>query len=718
MAIDWSMWSNLPGRIQETRGNEFDFSSISPAVVEAYSNYQAMRPKRRLDLLRKYEEANKAITEDDLKKQWLSGKQKEAYGADLMRRRNENLKNIQSMPEQKGTNKVLLADLMTPATELGDKPLETEHAPVGGFIHYDDPFKPVRDAQFAPVGGDFRLGDKPRETPEYTGKDFGLDTFRSGLTFDEKAYESTPDLRDRWDELTDEQKGAYFTGEPTKEEIDALRMDRLKEALGEEYEDARSAFDEYGGLNEYQRMRRAGEQASIWNPQIGKVLLDASDRMRDDRVQAFNEILNNLKWRHEQALNRYKLNEMPSAISDAKMLENTINNFMRTSNPMAVEWKDPVEALEELEKTTNLSGKYSAEDAFVSDLKTMKVLTNDDFETAFAKAVKNGVDPKDKAQYYKTYLKVKNEARDLGDKNNASLQRKFNDAGYDWDALRKKAQVQRDLENVNFGNFTQAEFIKVTKALEDLGYSWKDALDNSDPDIQKIKAYLNEKPDATSEDIWTKFGKAIDVGGAVVRSFAKSLVPGLKESNWYKTNRDNVSALGMELKKELNRKIDREMTAGRQLAERNSLDWRFTVLDPETRKLEVEEKNVQGKNDQTKRVDASDVDFSEVKKIYEGNEASKPFASAVVNVVKAELEKALNGEESAFKSMSDGTLVGGDENITMTYNPKTKKLTVVNNLVQEQTQETPKAPVKPKKKAPNDRIPAKKGSVLSSLLGP
>lgn len=717
MAIDWSMWSNLPGRIQETRGNEFDFSSISPAVVEAYSNYQAMRPKRRLELLNKYEEAKKNITEDDLKKQWLTGKQKEAYDADLMKRRQENLKNIQSMPEQKRTNKVLLADLMTPATELGDKPLETEHAPVGGFIHYDDPFKPVRDAQFAPVGGDFRLGDKPRETPEYTGKDFGLDTFRSGLTFDEKAYESTPDLRDRWEELTDEQKGTYFTGEPTKEELDNLRMDRLKEALGEEYDDARSAFDEYGGLNEYQRMRRAGEQASIWNPQIGKVLLDASDRMRDDRVQAYNEILNNLKWRHEQALNRYKLNEMPSAISDAKMLENTINNFMRTSNPMAVDWKDPVEALEELEKTTDLSGKYSAEDAFVSDLKTMKVLTNADFETAFAKAVENGVDPKDKAQYYKTYLKAKNDARDLGDKNNASLQRKFNDAGYDWDTLRKKAQVQRDLENVNFDNFTQAEFIKVTKALEDLGYSWKDALDNSDPDIQKIKAYLNEKPDATSENIWTKFGKAIDVGGAVVRSFAKSLVPGLKESNWYNTNRDNVSALGTELKKELNRKIDREMTAGRQLAERNSLDWRFTVLDPETRKLEVEEKKEQSKNDQTKRVDASDVDFSEVKKIYEGNEASKPFASAVVNRVKVELEKALNGEESAFKSMPDGTLVGGDEYITMTYNPKTKKLTVVNNLVQKQ--EIPTTPVKPKKKkAANDTIPAKKGSVLSSLLGP
>lgn len=711
MAIDWSMWSNLPGRIQETRGNEFDFSSISPAVVEAYSNYQAMRPKRRLDLLKKYEEANRAIKEDDLKKQWLDAKQKDAYNTDLAYRRNAELKNIQSAPEPIGPT--TLAPVVQPEpSKLTDKVNDAEK----DFEKAVTEIKTLGGSGYSPEPKGLGVLTDPYKE-KYEGPDFGLDTFRGGISFDEKAYGKTPELRDRWDELTDEQKGKYFTGEPTKEEMDALRMDRLKEALGEEYDDARSAFDEYGGLNEYQRMRKAGEQASIWNPQIGKVLLDASDRMRDDRIQAYNEILSNLKWRHEQALNRYKLNEMPSAISDAKMLENTINNFMRTSNPMAVEWKDPVEALEELEKTTNLSGKYSAEDAFVSDLKTMKVLTNDDFETAFAKAVENGVDPKDKAQYYKTYLKVKNEARDLGDKNNASLQRKFNDAGYDWDTLRKKAQVQRDLENVNFGNFSQAEFIKVTKALEDLGYNWKDALDNSDPDIQKIKAYLNEEPNATSKDIWTKFGKAIDVGAAVVRSFAKSLVPGLKESNWYNTNRDNVSALGTELKKELNRKIDREMTAGRQLAERNNLDWRFTVLDPETRKLEVEEKKEQSKNDQTKRVDASDVDFSEVKKIYEGNEASKPFASAVVNGVKAELEKALNGEESAFKSMPDGTLVGGDENITMTYNPKTKKLMVESKLVQKQ--ETPTTPVKPKKKkGANDNIPAKKGSVLSSLLGP
>lgn len=333
MAIQWNLWSNLPERIQQTRGNEFDFSSISPAAVEAYSNYQAMRPKRRLELLKKYEEAKKNITEDDLKKQWLTGKQKEAYDADLMKRRQENLKNIQSMPEPVGAT--TLAPVVQPEpSKLTDKVKDAEKD-LGKAL---TEIKTLGGSGYSPESKGLGVLTDPYKE-KYEGPDFGLDTFRNNLTFDEKAYESTPDLRDHWDELTDEQKGKYFTGEPTKEELANLRMDRLREALGKEYDDALSAFNEYGGLNEYQRMRRAGEQASIWNPQIGKILLDASDRVKEDRIQGWKEAVELTSQRYKQAMELFEKTGIWSYKRDAENYMARLGELM-DNNPRRADAKD------------------------------------------------------------------------------------------------------------------------------------------------------------------------------------------------------------------------------------------------------------------------------------------------------------------------------------------------------------------------------------------
>lgn len=306
MAINWDMWSNLPGRIQQTRGNEFDFSSISPAVVEAYSNYQAMRPKRRLDLLRKYEEANKNIKEDDVNKLWLDRKQKEAYDADLMRRRQRNLKNIQSAPEPYEGNEGLgvlpnpYGEKELGVIDFGKKEEGTDKVSAFGKL-FDKTVSDIKNPGATYTDTEIPYAIKEPEAPE-----FGLDMYKKGLGFDTTSYENTEDLSDRWDDMSPEQKRIYFEGTPTKEEAESVRLEMLKNALGKEYEDARSAFDEYGGLNEYQRMRKAGEQASIWNPQIGKILTDAANDIREDRVQGWKEAVEMETKMYEKAMDLYE----------------------------------------------------------------------------------------------------------------------------------------------------------------------------------------------------------------------------------------------------------------------------------------------------------------------------------------------------------------------------------------------------------------------------
>lgn len=339
MAIQWNLWSNLPERIQQTRGNEFDFSSISPAVVEAYSNYQAMRPKRRLDLLRKYEEANKNIKEDDVNKLWLDRKQKEAYDADLMRRRQRNLKNIQSAPEPYEGNEGLgvlpnpYGEKELGVIDFGKKEEGTDKVSAFGKL-FDKTVSDIKNPGATYTDTEIPYAIKEPEAPE-----FGLDMYKKGLGFDTASYENTEGLSDRWDDMSPEQKRIYFEGTPTKEEAESVRLEMLKNALGKEYEDARSAFNEYGGMNEYQRMRRAGEQASIWNPQIGKILLDASDRVKEDRIQGWKEAVELTSQRYKQAMELFEKTGIWSYKRDAENYMARLGELM-DNNPRRADAKD------------------------------------------------------------------------------------------------------------------------------------------------------------------------------------------------------------------------------------------------------------------------------------------------------------------------------------------------------------------------------------------
>ena len=334
MAINWDIWNTgLQNRLNEIGNGQYDWSFITPEVVQGFKKYQAQKKLRIPKTVDEIEKLKKEL-KDQTGEIWKERRSKENYDKDLMKRRQENLKKIQSAPEDKEVDEVLKADLMTPATELNNNPLEISHAPVGGFIHYDDPFKPVRDAQFAPVGGDFRLGDKPRETPEYKGTDFGVDKFSEGLKFDNEKYESSPDLRDRYDELTPEQKAAWIgSDEPTKEELGEIEKELLKERLGDRYDESMSIYDAYSKYNPYQRMIEAGKEASYWDPEAGKIFVDAGQRMYDENIKAWEQTRKTAESNRDYALKMYEATGgHPGWLATATKWQNEMVNLDK-SNP-------------------------------------------------------------------------------------------------------------------------------------------------------------------------------------------------------------------------------------------------------------------------------------------------------------------------------------------------------------------------------------------------
>lgn len=331
MAIQWDMWSNLPGRIQQTRGNEFDFSSISPAAVEAYSNYQAMKPKRRLELLNKYEEANKAITEDRLKEQYqtnLKNRQK------FVPEGEENL-----TPQLKDFTKLKEAGLeFGENTDFGaGRLIEQAKQRGAGNFRYPSPIKTVTDLDKQSLLTDEEREQQKsmgwpedRDLPEVVAQPY--DWYSNGK---KKVKEpEVPVFEAGRNEVP-----ALAFEDLTQEDKDAIRLDMLKEALGKEYDDARSAFDEYGALNEYQRMRRAGEQASIWNPQIGKILLDASDRVKEDRIQGWKEAVDITSQRYKQAMELFEKTGIWSFKRDAENYMARLGELME-NNPRRAGAKD------------------------------------------------------------------------------------------------------------------------------------------------------------------------------------------------------------------------------------------------------------------------------------------------------------------------------------------------------------------------------------------
>lgn len=330
MAIQWNLWSNLPERIQQTRGNEFDFSSISPAAVEAYSNYQAMKPKKRLELAQRYEEAQKSLTEDKLK---------ERYQQNLKNRQKFVPDNEGELPEELKTIEKLNAAGLD-LSGAGSLPNFGTRGPINPQMYGTVPqpkFGTGKDFDYKKTdltdqaNTEDRIGyqeksmwPEDRELPRVAVG--SPESPKTNIPYPEYKFGS-PDLRTLpFEELS-------------KEDKDALKLEMLKESLGKEYDDALSAFNEYGGLNEYQRMRRAGEQASIWNPQIGKILLDASDRVKEDRVQGWKEAVELTSQRYKQAIELFEKTGIWSYKRDAENYMARLGELM-DNNPRRADAKD------------------------------------------------------------------------------------------------------------------------------------------------------------------------------------------------------------------------------------------------------------------------------------------------------------------------------------------------------------------------------------------
>lgn len=328
MAINWDIWNTgLQNRLNEIGNGQYDWSFITPEVVQGFKKYQAQKKLRIPKIVDEIEKLKKEL-KDQTGEIWKERRSKENYDKDLMKRRQENLKKIQSSPEPVGPT--TLAPVVQPEPpRLNDKVNDAEN----DFEKAVTEIKTLGGSGYSPESKGLGVLTDPYNE-KYEGSDFGVDKFREGLKFDNEKYESSPDLRDRYDELTPEQKAAWIgSDEPTKEELGEIEKELLKERLGDRYDESMSIYDAYSKYNPYQRMIEAGKEASYWDPEAGKIFVDAGQRMYDENIKAWEQTRKTAESNRDYALKMYEATDgHPGWLATATRWQNEMVNLDK-SNP-------------------------------------------------------------------------------------------------------------------------------------------------------------------------------------------------------------------------------------------------------------------------------------------------------------------------------------------------------------------------------------------------
>lgn len=699
MAINWNLFPQAFNRQQEEIGQQYDFSFVTPEVVKGFNRYQALRPEEDVKKANKYKEILKNINDEDLKKQWLTGKQREAYENYLMKRRNANLKNIMSEPEPVGAT--TLAPVVQPEpSKLTDKVKDAEKD-LGKAL---TEIKTLGGSGYSPEpNGLGVLADPYKE--KYEGLDFGLDTFRNNLTFDEKSYKSTPQLYDKWDEMTDEQKSVYFTGEPTDEEIESLRNEAIKERLGDDYDSYKRAYGIYGELNPRRQMLEAAKRSSYWDPEIGKIYSSYADKMYEENLKAWEQARKTASENRDYALKMYQATDgMPSYLAEAEYWQKELGNLDKQSPNLTGGWftgltdkqverygtkVSPSKLSNELWSTIR-TGRVAQTDEkgnplYYSDkTQAMRQMTEDDLKNSEAfKAL-----PPEEQAYWIQQFREKNEKLEQRDLNRTNAVNMHAEKLAPVD-FKEWTKLNEGLNKGRLVNFDKEGTAKVAKK-DANGKTMKDAKGNTIyenvpafTENQAIDAmvYLETKginvdklfeknPEFRNlrKEFWGE-GEKVSLGN-LSKVGLMNFVTALKRDNVLEANIGKIMGLAereykkdVRLEKEYGDKIRAKLT-------NRGIDYSGTQFD--TREAEtprtLEEWAKMSETSQseampTQVVDVESFDWS--------------GATYQTEKLKKELKKALNGENSEFKKQADGTYVWVGGTRIQTFNPSTGKITQV-----------------------------------------
>lgn len=626
MAINWNLFPQAFNRQQEEIGNQYDFSFVTPEVVKGFTRYQALRPEEDVKKANKYKEILENINDEDLN------------------------------------------------TIFGNE-LDEE---VAKAVDWDSPDEEDSDEKWKNWTNENleRRRKEVQGTPVYQ-------------TSGEKRPDF-PEIETR--PIVDEYESTY--------DRDALVEKYMRNTLGSDYDSYKRAYGIYGNLNPRRQMLEAAKRSSYWDPEIGKIYSNYADKMYEENLKAWEQARKTASENRDYALKMYQATDgMPSYLAEAEYWQKEIKELDKKSPNLTGGWfeglteeqaqkygtrQEPSKSSNELWSTIR-TGRVAQTDEkgnplYYSDkTQAMRQMTENDLKNSESF---KALPPEEQAYWLQQFRKNSEnlEQQDLNRTNAVNMQaEKLAPVDFEeWQNINKSLNKGR---LVNFekegtakvakkdakGNkiyetvpaYTENQAIDAMVYLETKGIN-VDKLFEKNPEFRQLR-----------KEYWGE-GEKVSLGN-LGKVGLMNFVTALKRDNILEANINKIMNLAereyekdVRLEKDYGDKIraklknkginysgtqfdPRESETPRTMEYWNGTTTNFTSGSPKT---------------EDKEVDVESFDWS-----------GAPYQTATL---KKELKKALNGEESKFKKLENGTYqwVGGAK--IQTFDPSTGKITQVN----------------------------------------
>lgn len=425
---------------------------------------------------------------------------------------------------------------------------------------------------------------------------------------------------------------------------EALREELFKERYGSDYDDYKRAYDIYGTLNPYEQMIEAGKRSSYWDPEIGKIYTDAGEKIRNDRIAAWKEALEGETMLQNRAMDMYKETKYSRYRKEAEKRLDKITDLLNNNPRKTGKWFEGYDT--DPQTDPNVASAYD---------KIEKKLINE-----------GPLPPQELAALIKENKLQGEDATDLLKQNDDLWAKRY---GPEAEATKRTEEAIR-AQSETFKK-DQTERIKNMNLLDDLRQKLA-----KNPDDEASYRMAVETLKKLNLDITKSFDEERK---KLVETAKKNMVnkPSLKTIGAFLVLAvgDKFGVLPEDLNSITNNDEWKELV-------RKGVE---TLYETDLNMYEVERENMEGYLEGVPGIDTSRLSWMQPRRPKTTEETNTVDINALdwsgvtyqTDAVKKQLKAALEGKDSKFKKLENGTYqwVGGTR--IQTYDPATGKITQV-----------------------------------------
>lgn len=343
MAINWDLWgSGLQNRFNDIENGQYDWSFITPEVVQGFNKYTAQRKLKMPKIVEKFEKALKEkdkYTDDELFEY--------AFNKELDKRKDAEKERVYRPDTMIGGTVKPATWEQNKNTSIGDWNTAWTKVPGKWAFNRNDGRKTDEEIEKelrrewgeltlpeveigSPDSGRIQRSMADGTYPEHVAGEIVTEEPKTEFkAVSEYGFEDVPDT-DEYSLKTPIDENQWTRLGLDKE---ALREELFKERYGSDYDDHKAIYDQYGKLTPYQRMIKAGEAASYWDPEAGKIFINAGQRMHDENIKAWEQVRKTAESNRDYALKMFQVTDgHPGWLASAMKWQNEMTELDK-SNP-------------------------------------------------------------------------------------------------------------------------------------------------------------------------------------------------------------------------------------------------------------------------------------------------------------------------------------------------------------------------------------------------